>query len=88
MQITLNLPDDLGQELKNLPSPELFVANLVKAALQQHKAQNQSLSKWARIAGRIEATSAGLGDYTQQFKQDMREAREDLVFKDSHEVSV
>ncbi len=42
MQITLNLPDDLGQELKNLPSPELFVAKLVKAALQQRKAQNQS----------------------------------------------
>lgn len=83
MQIILNLPDDIGHELKKLPDADIFVADLIKTALQQHKPHNESLSKWARLAKCIEETSIGLGDYTEKFKQDMREVRESLVFKDT-----
>lgn len=37
MQITLSLPDEVGQALQALPDPEVFVAGLVKAALQHGK---------------------------------------------------
>ena len=36
MQITLNLPDDIEQKLKTHPNPELFISDLVKAALETH----------------------------------------------------
>lgn len=83
MQIILNLPDDIGHELKKLPDADIFVAGLVRTALQQRKPHNEPLSKWARLAECIEETSIGLGDYTEQFKQDMQEVREGLVFKDT-----
>lgn len=48
MQITLSLPDEVGQELKTLPNPELFVSGLVKAALQYHQpTPPQSDLTWA-----------------------------------------
>jgi hypothetical protein len=46
MQITLSLPDDIGQELKTLPDPERFVADLLRAALQcrKHDEASEDLS--------------------------------------------
>ena len=37
MQVTLDLPDEIGRELKTLANPELFVSGLVRAALQGRK---------------------------------------------------
>lgn len=81
MQITFNLPEDLAQQLQIMPDCEVFVRETLQAAMQQRQAR-KPLSKWAKIARRIEETAGGLGDYSEQFKQDMREVREELVFKD------
>ncbi|KOR32744.1 hypothetical protein TI05_05310 [Achromatium sp. WMS3] len=37
MQITLNLPDELAEELQALPHPDLFISDLIKATLYSHK---------------------------------------------------
>ncbi|QEP42072.1 hypothetical protein D5085_02305 [Ectothiorhodospiraceae bacterium BW-2] len=37
MQVTLDLPDDVGRELKALANPELFVTDLIRAARQSRK---------------------------------------------------
>lgn len=81
MQITLTLPDELARQIQVLPDRERFVREALQAAIQQRKA-HKPRSKWAKIARRIEETSTGLGDYTDKFKQDMHEVRDDLVFKD------
>jgi len=41
MQIILDLPDEIAQELQTLPNAELFVTELVKAALQRRKTTPQ-----------------------------------------------
>lgn len=81
MQLTLTLPDDLVQKLKSIPDSDQFVREVLQAAIEQHPL-SKPLSKWAKIAKRIEQNPVELGDYTMKFKQDMREIRENLVFKD------
>lgn len=81
MQITLTLPDELARQIQVLPDRERFVRETLESALRRRVAGNP-LSKWAKIARRIEEHSPGLGDYTESWKQDLREVREDLVFKD------
>ena len=81
MQITLTLPDELARQIQILPDRERFIREALQAAMQQRKAP-KPLSKWAKIARRIEENSAGLGEYTETFKQDMREVRDDVIFKD------
>ncbi len=81
MQITLTLPDELARQIQVLPDSDSFIREALQAAIQQRKA-GKPLSKWAKIARRIEEKPVELGDYTEKFKQDMREVRENLVFKD------
>jgi hypothetical protein len=81
MQLTLTLPDDLVQKLKSIPDSDQFVREVLQSAIEQYPL-TKPLSKWAKIAKRIEQNPVELGDYTMKFKQDMREIRENLVFKD------
>jgi hypothetical protein len=39
MQVTLTLSEDLVGQLQNLPNPDLFVSETVKAALLRHRAR-------------------------------------------------
>jgi hypothetical protein len=39
MQVTLTLSEDLIGQLQNLPSPDLFVSETVKAALLRNRAR-------------------------------------------------
>jgi hypothetical protein len=41
MQVTLTLADDLVGQLQNLPNPDLFVSETVKAALLRNRARPQ-----------------------------------------------
>lgn len=81
MQLTLTLPDDLVQKLKSIPDSDQFVREVLQSAIEQHPFI-KPLSKWAKIAKRIEQNPIELGDYTMKFKQDMRAVRENFTFKD------
>ena len=81
MQLILTIPDELAQQIQMLPDYDNFVREALQAAIQQR--QSKPLSKWAKIAQRASQNSVELGDYTDKFKQDMREVRENFVFKDS-----
>ena len=81
MQFTLTLPDDLVRKLKSIPDRDQFVREVLQAAIEQHSLI-KPLSKWSKIAKRIEQNPIELGDYTMKFKQDMQDIRENLIFKD------
>jgi len=67
MQITLNLPEKIGQELKSLPNPELYVSELVKVALQQRKLLQE------RPLGALK------GHLTVHFKEDFKMTDEEFL---------
>ncbi|OQW92590.1 MAG: hypothetical protein BWK79_14330 [Beggiatoa sp. IS2] len=81
MKLTITLPDDLAQQLKSIPDSNRFICNILREAMLQ-RALSKPLSKWSKIAQRIEQTPIELGDYTAKFKQDMQEVRENFTFKD------
>ncbi len=79
MQVTFDLPNKLVQQIQTLPNRDHFVCEALEIAIQQQKPAH--LSKWAKIAQRIEQNPLELNDYTDQFKQDMREVREDFILE-------
>jgi hypothetical protein len=82
MQITLNLDDDLGHALLNLPNPEQFAQEVLQKALKNSTPLASSeKSHWAKVMDEIEANPINLGDYAETLKQDMREVRQGFVFK-------
>jgi len=74
----------LAHQLRELPNPDEFVASLVKKALSATAPQAQhrppKLSRWAKIAQRIEDDPVHLEGYSHQLKQDMQEFRENFAF--------
>jgi len=81
MQLILTIPDDLARQIQLLPDYDNFIREALQAAIQQRKIK--PLSKWAKIAQRMDQFFFNHRDYTEKFKQDMREVRENFVFKDS-----
>jgi hypothetical protein len=71
MQMTFTLPNELAQQIQALPDRDNFVREVLQVAMQQRA--NPPLSKWAKMAKRIEENAIELGDYTDKFKQDMRD---------------
>ena len=55
------------------------VVSTISPAESQKNVSNNASSKWAKIAERIKNNPVGLGEYTQKFNQDLREAREDMT---------
>lgn len=84
MDITLHLSDDLVHQLQQLSNPDEFVASLLKKALgtttSQAQQQPLKLSRWAKIAERIENDPVHLEGYSDQLKQDMQDFRENFAF--------
>ena len=83
MEITLRLSDELIQQLQQLPNPDKFVSDVLKKALSntshQPTQQPPQISKWARIAKRIEDDPIHLAGYSKHLKEDMREFRDNFA---------
>ena len=83
MEITLRLSDELIHQLQQLPNPDEFVSKVLKKALSNtsHEPTQQpsQISKWARIAKRIEGDPVHLAGYSRQLQEDMREFRDNFA---------
>lgn len=90
MQITLNLPDEIGQVLLHQADPSRFVAEMIQATLrgkgevnakEEIAVEEQPVSKWAAVAQRIRDNPIDFGDYREQFRKDCQEFREGFYFE-------
>ncbi len=82
MQITLTLPDEIVKQLLSLPQPEEFMREAICTAVY-NRSSHPSLpsSKWAQVVERIRENPIDLGEYTDQFRRDRQEFRENFVFQ-------
>ena len=59
MQLTVLVPDELGQRVRQLPDPDRFVTEVLLRALPERPAPEsesaEKTSRWARFAAEIEA---------------------------------
>ncbi len=89
MELTIQLPDDLGRRVRKLRDPESFIADAVAKALGslgRKKAQaSEASSRWAKLVERVEADPIHLDGYSGQLKRDMREFRDGLRFRHDRE---
>jgi hypothetical protein len=98
LQITINVPDEIGRQLRQLPDTENFVGTLLKQALEsrdhkiaeertsQKETDPESLkkSRWARFSERIRKNPplTGAGEYVRECS---REFRDEFAFKHDSE---
>lgn len=82
MQITLTLPDEIVKQLLSLPQPEEFMREAIRTAVYNLSSHpSPSSSKWAQVVQRIRENPIDLGEYTDQFRRDRQEFRENFVFQ-------
>ena len=76
MEITLTLADELVEKIQRLPDPAQFIDNALTEALsKQTHQQSMALSKWAKLARRVDDDPVHLEGYSEQLKADIREFR-------------
>jgi hypothetical protein len=83
MRITLELPDNiqsLPDEEQKKQILEAFRIWLEDRNMQAAQGENKR-SKWADIAKRVENDPVHLGGYSEQFKRDMKEFRDNFEFR-------
>lgn len=84
MEMTFRLSDEIIQQLRQLSNPDQFVGEVLRSALRdvafRKSASETPVSKWAKIAQRIEEHPVGLNGYAPQLQQDMKEFRENFAF--------
>ena len=79
MQITINFPDDIGREIRQLPDADGFVSMVVKQALENRCSEEDSescdRSRWARFSERIRKNPplSGAGDYVRECSREFRD---------------
>lgn len=94
LQITINVPDEIGRQLRQLPDTENIAGALLKKALESrdHKIVEEKTSqketepeireksRWARFSERIRKNPplSGAGDYVRECS---REFRDEFAFK-------
>jgi hypothetical protein len=83
MKITITLPDDIAERVRQLPDSDEFVTRAVEEALAREQPSTPPSepqpSKWAQIAKRIES-GPSLGSYAKKFNADRREFRRSFRF--------
>lgn len=84
-KLTITFPDRTAKRVERLPNPDEFVSRVVEEALPHEQVPSEHSeaegSKWAKLVQRIESESTSLGDYYEQFKEDLAEFRSDFRFK-------
>lgn len=88
-KLTITFPDKIAKRVERLPNPDEFVSRAVEGALTHDEVPAEPSeaegSKWAKLVQRIESESTSLGDYYDQFKEDLAEFRRDFRFKHDHD---
>ena len=83
MTITISLPDEIAERVRQLPDCNEFVTRAVEEALAREQPSvppsEAKPSKWAQIVKRIESQPS-LGSYAETFNSDRREFRRDFHF--------
>ena len=82
MELTIRLPDDLGQQIRDLPDRDEFIAETLKTALKADKEQRTPSSRWAKLAQRISEDPIHLSGYSENLIQDARQVRDEFVLGD------
>lgn len=77
MQHIINLPNEMVDKINHLPDPEQFIYEAIRQALETQ----EQPSKWAQLADRIAEESFDLEEHTEQFKQDIKEFKQNFKFK-------
>ena len=88
MELTIHLPEDLGRRISKLRDPESFITEAVAKALGslgRKEARPPKASRWAKLAERVEADPIHLDGYSGQLKRDVREFRDEFVFRHDRE---
>ena len=84
MEMTFVLPDEMSQQLRQLPNPDQFVREVLQNALNSRgrwsKAVPSQSSKWAKLVKRIHEEPRGLRGYSVQLQHDMQEFRDNFAF--------
>ena len=82
MLITLELPDDI-QTLPTEQQREKIIRALqfVQRTKLETSSSVDKLSKWAKIVQRVENDTTHLAGYSKQLKKDMKEFRDNFLFK-------
>ena len=84
MEMTFRLPDEIGQQLRQLPNPEQFVREALQNALtnrgRRSRVSTSQSSKWAKFVKRIHKDPQGLRGYSAQLQHDMQEFRDNFAF--------
>lgn len=84
MNLTIDLPDEIGRRLRRLPDPHRFVADALTRALAERPADEGSPrvpSRWARLAERVAKDPDHLDGYASQLARDGRIFRDDFAFR-------
>jgi Arc/MetJ-type ribon-helix-helix transcriptional regulator len=83
MKITVTLPDEVAERVRQLPDRDEFVTRAVEAALADSPPSppvEAKPSRWAQLVERIESQSFSLGSYAKKFDADRKEFRQNLRF--------
>ena len=85
MQLTVLVPDEVGQRVRRLPDPDRFVTEALLRALRQRAAPAREIaektSRWARFAAEIAEDPVHLDGYSEELERDAREFREGFAFE-------
>jgi hypothetical protein len=85
MEITINFPDEIENQIRQIQNIDAFVSEIVKKALISHSGQivsDAGISKWKKIVRRIHDDPVHLAGYSKQLKKDISEFRENFIFAD------
>lgn len=79
MKITITLPDEIAERVRQLPDRDAFVTRAVEAALAGSPATpvETAPSRWAQLVERVESQAFSLGSAAKEFDADRREFRRD-----------
>jgi hypothetical protein len=84
MKIMIILPDEIGEQVSQMPDPDEFVTRAVAHALERQggeAASAQGRSRWAQVVKRIESRSTNLGGYAEELKKSREEFRRNFQFR-------
>lgn len=83
MEMTFRLPDEMSQQLQQLPNPDQFVREVLQRALnvtvRRSDAAPSMSSKWIKLVQRIHEEPGGLRGYSAQLRHDMQEFRDNFA---------
>ena len=85
MEITINFPDDLGKQIRQMPDIDAFVSKIVKEAMIcgiRQSISDTGLSKWQKMTRRVHDDPVHLAGYSEQLKKDISEFRENFESAD------